>query len=153
MKSREITYKPEIEQIIRNCQVCHIGMSDENGEPYVLPFNFGYDSDVFYFHSAPQGKKIDILRKSPRVCIALSNAYELRWQSEQVACSYSMKYKSVLAYGYVEFVEDFDEKIQCMNKIMQHYVKKDFDYNKPAIDNVLVYRVKVEKIECRVYGY
>ncbi|MBN1339297.1 MAG: pyridoxamine 5'-phosphate oxidase family protein [Bacteroidales bacterium] len=153
MKSRNITFMPAIEEIIAECRVCHLAMAGQSGEPYVLPFNFGYREGVFYFHSAPQGWKLEVLKENPRVCIALSTGYDLRWQHEDVACSYSMKYKSVLARGEVEFIEEYDEKVEGMNIIMKQYVEKDFSYNRPAIENVMVYKVKVKKFECRVYGY
>ena len=113
MRSRPLDYKPELERIIEKCQVCHLSMVDLEGKPYVLPFNFGYEADTFYLHSAPVGKKIDILKKNNEVCLAMSTDYELRSQNENVACSYGWKYRSVLAYGKVEFIEDMDEKVKA----------------------------------------
>lgn len=153
MKNREITLKKTIEEIIGECIVCHIGMADENNRPYVLPFNFGYRDGCVYLHSAQKGKKIDLLGKNPAVCIAFSTGYELRWQSENVACSYSMKYKSVLAHGRVEFIHDYEEKLEALNIIMEQYTKRGFEYNEPAVNNVLVWKVKVDKFEGRAYGY
>ena len=57
MKSRTITQQAEIEQVINSVDVCHIGMVNLEGNPYVLPFNFGYEEGVLYFHSGPEGKK------------------------------------------------------------------------------------------------
>ena len=42
-------------------------MADEAG-PYIVPLNFGFSDDSLYFHSAHKGRKIDILKKNPRVC-------------------------------------------------------------------------------------
>lgn len=153
MKSRVLDYKPEFERIIEKCQVCHIGMVDLEGKPYVLPFNFGYEDEVFYLHSAPTGKKIDIFKKNSDVCIALSTDYLLRSQNEDVACSYAWKYRSVLAYGKVEFIEDREEKIKAFNILMKNYVDKEFKYSAPAVRDVCVYKVVVEKFEGRAYGY
>lgn len=154
MKSRMITLKQEIERIIQSCEVCYVGMVDQENKPYALPFNFGYADDILYIHSAPVGKKIDILRKNPHVCVAFSNDHELHKQSETVACSYGMKYRSVLIEGKVEFVEDYDEKIRILNIIMRQYTKRDdFSYNSPAVVNVAVMRIKVESLSAKAYGY
>ncbi|MEI6456856.1 MAG: pyridoxamine 5'-phosphate oxidase family protein, partial [bacterium] len=95
MRNKAITDKKEILDIIRQSQWCHLSMTDAWGKPYVIPLNFGFKDDVIYMHGAQQGKKIDALKKNPFVCINFSVDHALRYQSEQVACSWSMKYRSV----------------------------------------------------------
>jgi nitroimidazol reductase NimA-like FMN-containing flavoprotein (pyridoxamine 5'-phosphate oxidase superfamily) len=128
-------------------------MVDENNLPYVLPFNFGYKNGDIFLHSSQKGHKIDILRKNPSVCIAFSTDHQLRYQSVQVACSYSMKYRSVLAFGKVEFIDDMDEKAEFFNTVMAHYTDREFDYNAPALREVCTYKVKIEKFTAKIYGY
>lgn len=154
MQSREITLQSAMEEIIAKCRYCTMAMIDQNNEPYVLPMNFGYTDGVVYLHSAPEGKKVDILRNNNRVCLAFSTDHELRHQNEEVACSYSMKYRSVLVYGKVEFIEDPAEKRRALNILMKQYTGNDnYKYNDPAIKNVLVYKVVAEKMEGRAFGY
>ncbi len=153
MKTRILTFKPEIENIIRKCEVCYTGMVDEENMPYVIPMNFGYHNNNIYLHSAQTGKKISILTKNPNVCVVFSTDHELRYVNEHVACSWGMKYRSILAYGKVEFIEDYDEKITALNCIMKNYSEKEFTYKQPAIIDVKVYKVVVDKFEGRVHGY
>lgn len=153
MRTRVTTDKIEIKQIIDKCDVCFLGMSDENNIPYVLPFNFGYENDTIYFHSAPEGKKIDVLRQNPEVCVAFSTDHKLFYRNEDVACSYGMQFRSVVAHGKISFIDDFDEKQKVLNIIMRKYTGKDFSYNAPAVTNVAIYKVEVTKIEGRLSGY
>ena len=153
MKNRQIISKPEQEAIIRKCQSCNVAMVDPEGKPYVIPMNFGFDGEYVYFHGSAAGKKVDVLRKNRAVCISFSTDHELRYVNEEVACSWSMRYRSVLVYGEAEFVDDSEEKIKCLDIIMGHYADRRFEYNAPAIREVMVFRVKVEKMEGRVYGY
>lgn len=153
MKNRPIANVDEIEQIIQRCEVCTLSMVDTEGNPYAVPMNFGYKEGVFYFHSAKSGLKIDILKASPQVMISMSTDHELRWQSEKVACSYSMKYRSVFAYGEVEFIEDPEHKREALNIIMDQYVDREFDYNDPAVRDVCVFKVKADKLTGRAYGH
>jgi nitroimidazol reductase NimA-like FMN-containing flavoprotein (pyridoxamine 5'-phosphate oxidase superfamily) len=142
------------EQIISKCQVCYIGMVDTEGLPYVLPFNFGYKDETIYLHSARAGRKIDILNKKPDVCIAFSSDENLKVVNEEVACSYSMRFRSVLAYGKVEFIEDYEQKLEALNIIMKQYTgKDDFGYNRPAVEDVLVFKVKVDSFTGKESGY
>jgi len=153
MHHRFITDQKEIDEIIKKCEVCYVSMVDENNLPYVLPFNFGYDDGVIFLHSSKKGLKIDILKKNPSVCIAFSTDHQLRYQSEQMACSYSMKYRSVLAFGKVEFIEDPDQKIEFLNNVMSHYTDREFTYSAPSLREVCTYKVKVEKFTAKLYGY
>jgi len=153
MKNRVIGLKEEVERIISKCDVCYIAMVDSENIPYVIPMNFGYKDDCIYLHSSQTGKKIDILEKNNNVCVTFSTDHLLRWQSENVACSYSMKYRSALAFGKVEFIEDFDQKIDALNVIMKQYTQKEFSYSDPAVKDVKVFKVVVERLEGRAYGY
>ena len=153
MKSRIITSQEEIDAIIAKSQVCHVAMVDNDGKPYVLPLNFGYADGVIYFHSSGKGKKIDILKSHPDLCVEFSCDHMLRFQHEDVACSYSMKYRSVLAYGKAEFVEDHNLKMKALAIVMKNYTTREFIFNPPSIKEVCCWILKAEKFECRVYGY
>jgi uncharacterized protein len=153
MRPRFITDQKEIDEIINKCQVCHVSMVDEDNLPYVLPFNFGYNNGVIFLHSSQKGHKIDILKKKPAVCIAFSTDHQLRYQSEQMACSYSMRYRSVLAFGKVEFFDDLDQKTESFNTLMAHYTDREFEFGVPALREVCTYKVKVEKFTAKIYGY
>jgi uncharacterized protein len=153
MRHRFLTDPAEMEEIIRKCQVCHVAMTDDEGMPYVLPFNFGYADNTVFLHSAQEGKKIRILKQNPNVCIEFSTDYLLRYQSENVGCSYTMKYRSVLVYGKVEFVEDPDEKVRIMNTVMKNYAPGNFVFNPPSVREVCCWIVRIEKMEGKINGY
>ncbi|MFA8299616.1 MAG: pyridoxamine 5'-phosphate oxidase family protein [Hyphomicrobiales bacterium] len=149
-KKQPLLNRDEIEAIIKKCEVCYVSMVSPEGEPYVIPMNFGYADNTIYMHSALSGKKIDILRNNPNVCIVFSTDHELRAQNETVACSYSMKFRSALVFGKVELIELRDDKINALNVIMGQYTSvENFKYSEPAIKNVLAMKVKILKMEGR----
>lgn len=153
MNSQFLSEREEIFAIINQCDACYVGMV--NGEsPYVLPFNFAIEGDYLYIHSGPGGKKEAILKANNNICVAFSTAHEMYHQNENVACSWGMKYKSVLIEGKLDFVESNEEKIDILNKVMLKYSGKgDFKYSNPAIINVVVYKIKIEKISGKTRGY
>lgn len=153
MRVKEIIEKKEMHEVIGKSQVCWLAMVDGDGLPYVVPMNFGFDGSHVYLHGAQFGRKMDILRKYPRVAINFSADFQLRYQSEHVACSYSMKYRSVLVEGEVEFIEDLQEKISALNVIMAQYSPREFKYNEPSLKEVCVFRVSGEKMTGRKMHY
>jgi hypothetical protein len=128
-------------------------MVDQHNMPYVVPLNFGLKDGVIYLHSSRTGKKLDILRNNKNVCIAFSTDHQLRFQHEDVACSYGMKYRSILVYGHIEFIEDIEDKIEAMNLVMMKYVGREFSYNEPAIREVCVYKVIISEMTGKKLGY
>lgn len=153
MKNRPLTFKPELEKIILKCDFCSLAMVDEDNKPYVLHMNFGYKDGEIFFHAAKTGKKIDILKKNPDACVAFSADHELRYVNEEVACSWGMKYRSVLAYGKIMFIDDFDEKVEALNIIMGNYSDREFSYNDPAVNEVQPFKLVIEQLDGRAYGY
>ncbi len=153
MRTRTLTDHAGIVKIISRCQICHVAMVDPEGKPYVVPMNFGFADDVIYLHSAKEGKKIDCLTKNPAVCINFSTDHELLFQHEEVACSYSMKYSSVLCYGTVEFIEDAEAKKNVLDTVMRQYTEKKFNYNHPSIREVCCWLVKVKRFEGRIHRH
>lgn len=153
MHHRYISDPLEIDEIILQAEVCYVGMTEDDGTPYVLPFNFGYQDGILFLHSSKTGHKIDLLSQRPKVCAVFSCGHQLRYQSEQVACSYSMKYKSVQMFGEVQFVKDAEAKIEALDRIMAHYTQRPFTYNAPSIREVCVYTLKPDRVSARLYGY
>ena len=153
MRSNRITNEPEMFQIIDKCEACYVSMVDQHNMPYVVPLNFGLKDGVIYLHSSRTGKKLDILRNNKNVCIAFSTDHQLRFQHEDVACSYVMKYRSILVYGHIEFIEDIEDKIEAMNLVMKKYVGREFSYNEPAIREVCVYKVVISEMTGKKLGY
>jgi uncharacterized protein len=151
MRTITIQSRDEINEIIRSCKTCYVGMSLD-GQPYVLPMNFGFDGDFVILHSAMHGRMWETLQQNPKVSINWTQGEELAWQDVEVGCSYRVKSASVVVEGDVEFVYDYDEKYQCMLKTMTQYSDLPFKFNPPSIRNVGVIKVHIRKISGRRFG-
>ncbi len=157
MKKRDKAIKDicditELESIIKKCSVCHVGMVDGDS-PYVLGFNFGYENKIIYLHSTTEGKKLDILRKNPKVCVNFDTDFEVFARNEDVACSWRQRYRSVLCFGKVEFVENYDEKIEALKIFMRQYSSLEFKFSEPAVNNICILKIPVEEMTGRSFEY
>jgi nitroimidazol reductase NimA-like FMN-containing flavoprotein (pyridoxamine 5'-phosphate oxidase superfamily) len=75
--------------------------------PYVVPINYVYKDGYIYGHSAA-GKKIEILRKSPKVCFQVDDVENI------------MNWKSVIAWGTFQEITEREEMQKVMQEIIQH---------------------------------
>lgn len=151
MRTLNIEERTEIEKIIKSCKTCYVAMS-ENDVPYILPMNFALDGEAVILHSDQGGRMWETMHKNQKVCINWTLGEELAWQDVRVGCSYRVKSKSVLVEGTVEFIDDYDEKERCLHLLMAQYSDRKFKFNAPAVKNVGIMKVHIEKISAKEFG-
>ena len=151
MKTVIIEDKQRIESIILHCDACFVGITDLEGNPYVVPMNFGYEM-VSYICIQSRSSKLEMLEHNNNVCITFSLGHKLVYQHEKVACSYSMRSESAMCRGQVEFIEEIDDKRRALDIIMRHYTDNAFSYSDPAVRNVKVWKVAVRQMTGKVFG-
>jgi len=150
---RDITKEETLEEIIKSCKTCHVGMVDGSNKPYVLSFNFGFKSKTIYLHCAKEGKKLEILKQNNNVCVYFDTDHEIFSRNETVACSWRMRYRSVMVHGKAEFVEDYDQKIIGLKTMMENYSDINFSFSKPAVNNIEVIKIEVSEWTGRSFEY
>ncbi len=149
-KDKEINDIAFIEDIILKARVCRLALY-ENGQPYIVPLCFGYKDNILYFHSAREGKKLDILRNNNKVCFEIDTDHELVMGNK--ACDCSMKYRSVIGFGKAELIEDIESKRKAFNIIMQNYSDGSFEYPLETIKDTAIIRVEVDSMTGKKSGY
>ena len=148
--NQEITDKSVLEEILKQAQICRLAMID-NGLPYILPFNFGFHENCIFIHSAPVGKKIDLLKENPLVCFEIEQKAEII--TDEIACKWSTLYRSVVGYGNVEIVTDFEEKIQGLEIIMkQHGGAGKQDFDPKEVEFIVILKLSISTITGKQSG-
>ena len=144
---REIKDRKEIDDIIRRCRVCHLAMCVD-GQPYVVPLNFGYDGRSLYFHTAPEGRKIDIIKRNNRVGFEFDILHDI--VTAEQACKWGAKYESVMGSGTAEIVDDLEAKKEALEWIMRQYGNGAWDFKEEILKKTLVLRVRILEISGKV---
>ena len=147
-KEREITNRDEIIDVLRRCSVVHLGLIT-NDYPYVVPMNYGFDSKgesmTLWFHSAPCGLKLDLIRQNPKV--GFEAECSLNLVVGEKARGYTMEYESVIGYGDIEICEDSDSKRRGLKALMRQYApERDFEFGDDEIADIVVLRLDVVNI-------
>ena len=148
---REITDFSEILSIINDCKVIRLAMLDEDGLPYLIPLNFGYRCGddgalTFYCHSALQGRKLELLRRDPRVSFEMDCRGAL--QSAERACSFGYFYASVIGRGTVELVEGA-EKCAGLSALMRHIAGREDVFTEEQARGVAVLASRVASLTAK----
>ncbi|MGA3207732.1 MAG: pyridoxamine 5'-phosphate oxidase family protein [Syntrophales bacterium] len=140
---REIKERVVIDAIIRQCLVCRLGLSD-GIEPYIVPLCFGYDGEALYFHSAPEGRKIDILRMNSRVCFEFDIPEGMR-EAEQ-GCRWGINYRSVIGFGTAEIVNDQEDKKKALGIVLAQYSDKEYIFPDDVVTKTAVIKVVIAHV-------
>jgi uncharacterized protein len=138
-----------VRHILEKADVCRIAMCADN-VPYVVTMNFGFgkDGSSLYFHSAYEGKKINILKKNNLVCFQVDIDHEFFLHT--VSCGCSMAYQSVVGMGRISFVSDSSEKLEALQAIMTHYTNKsDHVFREELVKRTMILRLDIEEISAK----
>lgn len=151
--NREIQGIEEIEEVLKLSKVCRLAMVDD-GKPYIIPLNYGYNNKVLYFHCAREGRKIDILKKNNFVCFEVDT--DMVVVEGERACDYTARYRSVIGTGKAYFVQEYEEMKEGLNLIMQQYVKNgstSFEYAPEVMDRIFLIKVIIDEMTGKKSGY
>jgi nitroimidazol reductase NimA-like FMN-containing flavoprotein (pyridoxamine 5'-phosphate oxidase superfamily) len=142
---KQITDRSEIDAVICRSTACRLGMSDGD-QPYVIPLCFGYDGSALYFHCAPEGRKLDILRENPKVCVEFDVAGDV--VEAEVACSWGIRFQCVVAFGTALLVGEPDEKKKGLALLMAQYSRsgKEFSFPDASVSRTAIIKVVIDKI-------
>lgn len=143
-KDKEIMDRDKIAQVIKNCQVCRLGLSQGN-IPYIVPVSFGYDGNTLYFHTALEGKKIDILAVNKNVCFEFESGVRVV-SNETKPCNWSFSFQSVIGFGKVAELSAPEDKIKGLTYIMAQYSEKEWGLDKLPLNNLRVWAIQIESM-------
>jgi nitroimidazol reductase NimA-like FMN-containing flavoprotein (pyridoxamine 5'-phosphate oxidase superfamily) len=142
-KEKQITDKKQMEQILEQAQVCRLAMVDK-GHPYVVPLNFGYRNGSLYFHSALEGRKINVLNVNAQVCFEVDELVKMNKAAQ--ACDWGVSFRSVIGTGTARMLETPAEKKAGLDIIMAHYSGRSFDYPEEMLAKTAVIQVTVHEM-------
>lgn len=117
----------------------------DNGYPYGMPMDHWYnDADgCLYFHSGKKGHRCDALQRCSKASFCVHD------QGTQQDGNWFLTIKSVIVFGRVEIIEDFDTAMDITRQLSLKYTK-DLSYINWEINesgrNTLVFRLVPEHI-------
>lgn len=148
---RQITDENTINELIKRCKAIRLGLRDGD-DIYIVPLHFAHSFEngrhTFYCHSAPMGRKIDLIKATGYAAFELDGGQELL--PGEIACDYSSAYFSVIGTADASLVEDITEKEKALNLIMEHYTENaEWEYKPAMLKAVAVIKLVSKEITCK----
>jgi nitroimidazol reductase NimA-like FMN-containing flavoprotein (pyridoxamine 5'-phosphate oxidase superfamily) len=108
-----------MEEFLAEETIGYLGLSAAD-EPYVVPLNYAYTDGKILFHCALEGKKLDIIRRNPRVCFTVARQTgEVRRHTKNDPCHVNSD--SVICYGTARIIEEMEERTEVLNAFHGSY--------------------------------
>ena len=141
---QEISDEKILAEILSCAIICRVAMLDGD-RPYIIPFNYGYSDGCLFIHSAPEGKKIDLLKQNPEVCFEVEDKMDIT--KGERACDWSTRYRSVVGYGEVAFLSDEQSKQHGLEIIMaQHGAPELTEFNQKNLDRMVILKLTISSM-------
>ena len=149
LAKREVTETEALRQILEDCDVVRLGLTDEDGM-FIVPVNFGYELSEengarklqLYIHSAKEGRKAEAFVKHPVAALEMDCGHEVI--TGEYTCSYSYAYRSIMGKGRVSRITSDEEKQYALSRIMEHAAPDaDLVFSREMLERTAVFRIDI----------
>jgi len=146
MYDRETVFK-----ILDEAFVCHVGFVVD-GQPYVIPTNFGRVGETLYLHGSAASRMLRTLSEGIPVCVTVSLIDGL--VLARSAFHHSVNYRSVVILGTARLVEDPAEKMEALRLFTEHIMKGRWEQirwpTEQELKGTTVLALPIEEVSAKV---
>lgn len=131
-------------EVMRKAPYITVSFTRTDGTAYGVPLSLASkDDNVWYFHCAPEGDKLDAIAVNPEVC--LSAVTKCQPTVGPKDGTFTLQYRSAIAFGKAEIVTDDCEKVLALRLISQRFLPKHMAAFEEAVERSL-HRTAVVRI-------
>ncbi len=131
-------------KIVDKCEYAVLAMADTDGSPYCIPISICRDGSSVYFHCALQGKKLDLLRENPKICLTCVG------DTHRMADKFTTEYESAVIMGTASEVLQDCEKIHALRLLCERHTPANMHTFEEAIarslSNTGIWKINVSQI-------
>lgn len=123
-------------EVMRRAPYITVSFTRADGTAYGVPLSLASkDDNVWYFHCAPEGDKLDAIAVNPEVC--LSAVTKCQPTVGPKDGTFTLQYRSAIAFGKAEVVTYDYEKVLALRLISQRFLPKHMDAFEEAVERSL----------------
>lgn len=113
-----------IHRILDSAFLAHVGFCVD-GQPFVIPTNFGREDERLYLHGSAASRMLRELATGAPACVTVTHVDGL--VLARSAFHHSMNYRSVVAFGTAKKIEDVERKNHALRVISEHLIRGRWD--------------------------
>lgn len=102
--------------VLDQCEYAVLATADQEGLPYCIPVTIVRKDDDIFFHSAPEGHKVENLRKNARVCLTAVGDTHIPEDK------FTTEFESAVVFGSAEEVTETAEKTEALRLLCERHV-------------------------------
>ncbi|MDJ0684331.1 MAG: pyridoxamine 5'-phosphate oxidase family protein [Alphaproteobacteria bacterium] len=137
--------------ILDSAPLCHIGYVID-GQSYVTPTLVWRDGDRLYWHGSSASRMLRTVREAVPVCVTA--AHFDGWVLARSAFHHSANYRSVMAFGRAEQVQDAEEKEAALKLMMEQIWPGRWDALRPMtaqeLKATMVGSMRIEEASAKI---
>lgn len=136
-------------EVMRKAPYITVSFTLRDGTAYGVPLSLAATDDMtWYFHCAPEGDKLEAIANHPQVCLsAVTKCTPTVGPKDH---SFTLQYRSAIAFGQAEIVSSREEQIQALRAICKRFLPEHMDAFESSIDRslhrVVVVRIKLNEL-------
>lgn len=112
---KQILKADECEEILGKATSGVLCVLGDDDYPYGVPISYAYDDGRIYFHGMPAGHKMDAMKKHDKASFTVIDTDMV------VPEKYTTYYRSVIVFGRMRILEEPEEKVQALLKLVDKY--------------------------------
>ena len=143
---RETVFK-----ILDEAFVCHVGFVVD-GQPYVIPTNYGRVGETLYLHGSAASRMLRTLSEGIPVCVTVTLVDGL--VLARSAFHHSANYRSAVILGTARLVSEPAEKMEALRLFTEHIMKGRWEQirqpNEQELKGTTVLALPIEEVSAKV---
>jgi nitroimidazol reductase NimA-like FMN-containing flavoprotein (pyridoxamine 5'-phosphate oxidase superfamily) len=144
---REFVY-----EILDEALVCHMGFSDAEGQPYVIPTLCARVGDELYLHGSAASRALKTVTSGVRACVTATLVDGVILARS--AFFHSINYRSAMVIGTAVAITDHDDKLRALRAFTDHLVAPGrFDEVRPPsrqeFKGTMIARMPIEEASAK----
>ena len=141
-----------VEAILDEALVCHLGLVDPEGRPFVIPTIHARSGEHLYVHGSPACRTLRAAAGDVDACVTVTLVDGL--VLARSAFHHSLNYRSVVVYGRAARVTDAAEKEAALTAIVEHVLAGRTEGCRPPdeteLKGTLVLRLPLDEASAKV---
>jgi nitroimidazol reductase NimA-like FMN-containing flavoprotein (pyridoxamine 5'-phosphate oxidase superfamily) len=153
-RDKEVQDPAAVLDVLARGEVARIAMIDADGGPYLVPVSYAVlpaepgEPLRIVVHGAREGRKIDALRRDPRVCVEVT--VDAATLPAARACDVSVRFRSVIAFGRAALVEDRAGRARAFAAIAARYAPGAPPVDEGEARKVAILEIRIASATCKV---